>query len=68
MTTGTNVICTLQVRQDRKPLVFKGSVIRVDPPEDGWEAGVVVLYPKLKYHGQPCPIFHEWPSQYVVEV
>ena len=32
MITGTNVICTLQVRQDRKPLVFKGTVLRVDAP------------------------------------
>jgi hypothetical protein len=67
MTTGTNVICTLQVRQDRKPKVFKGTVLRVDEAKDGWDAGVVVEYPKMKYLGVPCAIFHLWPSLWVKE-
>jgi hypothetical protein len=67
MTPGTNVICTLQIKQGRKPKVFKGQVIRVDPPQDGWDAGIMVEYPKMKYPGIPCAIFHLWPSLWVKE-
>ena len=74
MTTGTKVICTLRARQDSPAKVFKGTVIRVDaatePEEDGtggWDSGIVVEYPKLKYLGVPCAIFHAWPSPWVCE-
>jgi len=68
MTTGTKVIWTGISLDARKPRVFKGTIIRVDPPEDGWNEGIVVEYPKVKYLGQPCAIFHELPSRYVTEV
>jgi hypothetical protein len=68
MTTGTKVVWTGISLDSRKPKVFKGTIIRVDPPEDGWNEGIVVEYPKIKYLGQQCAIFHELPSRYVVEV
>jgi hypothetical protein len=74
MTTGTKVICTLRPRQDKKPILYTGTVIRVDaatePEADGtggWDSGIVVEYPKVKYRGQPCAIFHAWPSLWVRE-
>jgi hypothetical protein len=67
MTTGTNVICTIRPMDARPVKVFKGTVIRVDPPEDGWGEGIVVEYPKVKFRGLPCAIFHEWPSLWVKE-
>lgn len=54
---------------DARPVkVFKGTVVRVDPAEDGWDAGIVVNYPKLRYRGVVgVNIFHEWPSKWARE-
>ena len=68
MTTGTQIVYTERPMDARKPRTFKGTVIRVDPPQDDWGAGIVVHYPKVKFRGQPCAIFHEWPSPWAREV
>jgi hypothetical protein len=51
----------------RKARTFSGTVTRVDPPEDGWGEGILVLYPKVKFKGQPALVFHEWPSLWAKE-
>lgn len=68
MTTGTQVICTLRPMDARPVKTYKGTVTRVDPAEDGWEAGLVVHYPKLKSKSTiGVDIFHVWPSPWVRE-
>lgn len=49
-----------------KKLVHAGRVARTEPPEDGWDAGIVVDYPKMKHKGKVgvC-IFHEWPNRFL---
>lgn len=67
MTTGTEIIWQARSMDARKIKPLKGTVLRVDPPEDGWGAGIVVHYPKVKFRGQPCLVFHEWPSLWARE-
>ena len=67
MTTGTKIVYTERPMDARKARTFNGIVTRVDPPEDGWGEGIVVLYPKVKFKGQPALIFHEWPSLWAKE-
>ncbi len=67
MTTGTQVIWQPKSMDARKIKPLKGTVLRVDPPQDGWGEGIMVDYPKVKFRGQHCLIFHEWPSLWVKE-
>jgi hypothetical protein len=64
---GDVIECRLpKIDEHTKRLTFIGTVARTEPPEDGWEAGIVVDYPKLRYKKQTgvC-VFHEWPNKYV---
>lgn len=67
MTTGTKIIWTERPMDGRKPKTFTGTVLRIDEAADGWDAGIVVHYPKVKYRGEPCAIFHVWPSLWARE-
>jgi hypothetical protein len=68
MTTGTKIRWCPKSMDARKIKPLIGIVVRVDPAEDGWNAGVTVDYPKVKYMGEHCLIFHEWPSLWAKEV
>jgi hypothetical protein len=69
MTTGTKIIYTERLldAHRKSPRTWKGTVIRVDQPEDGWNEGIVVDYPGIKYFGQHVAIFHEMPHACVRE-
>lgn len=67
MTTGTKIIWQAKSLDARKIKPLTGTVVRVDPPSDGWGEGIMVDYPKVKYLGEHCLIFHEWPSKWARE-
>jgi hypothetical protein len=57
------------VDEKTKKLTHPGIVARVEPAEDGWDAGIVVDYPKMRHKGKVgwC-VFHEWPNRFVHSV
>lgn len=66
---GDLVECILPRMDEHSPAArsrFKGIVARTEPAEDGWDAGIVVDYPKMKWKKRTgiC-IFHEWPNRFL---
>jgi hypothetical protein len=60
------VIPRMDEHSSPKKFRFEGIVARTEPPEDGWGAGIVVDYPKLKHKGVMGVLcFHEWPNRFI---
>ena len=66
---GDIVECVLPRVDEHTPIKktrFSGIVARTEPPEDGWDAGILVDYPKMKHKGRTgVLIFHLWPNPFV---
>jgi hypothetical protein len=66
---GDVVECILpRMDEHTSPKKFRyvGTVARTEPPEDGWDAGIIVDYPTLTWKKRKgiC-IFHEWPNRFL---
>ena len=66
---GDRIECVLpamDMKATKAKTRFVGTVARTEPAEDGWGAGVLVDYEKLKWKGVTgVAIFHEWPNRWL---